>query len=185
MISSGSAIAAIPEVRDAIRSVFGAALGPSVADTPNAGPGGFGLGPLGGMPEMEAVDHRGTAEKGKPDKPGPTADRDKPDKDGADRGEQLGSGSPQGSHDPDRGGSLNGPGDGPNSDGGGNLGQGPDRDARTPPKSGGPAPPGSGGKTLPPTPPPAAVPTPPPPAAVPTPPATEPEQHNGSAGGRR
>ena len=168
VIGGGSAVAGIPEVRDAIRSVFGAAVGPSFADTPNAGPGDFGLGPLGDVLEMKPVDHRGTAKKGKPDKPGPAADRDKPDKDGADRGERLGSGNPQRSHDPDREGSLNGPGDGPNSDGGGQLGQGPDRDARTPPKSGGPAPPGSGGKTTPTT--------PPPPAAEPTPPATEPEQ---------
>ena len=49
VISSGSAVAGIPEVRDAIRSVFGAA-GPSFADTPErTGPGDFGLGPLGGM----------------------------------------------------------------------------------------------------------------------------------------
>jgi len=161
-IGTGSAVAAIPEVRDAVRSVFGATTGPSFADTTSSGPKqGFGLGPLGDVLQIEPLKHRAPAKDRKPDKPVPAANRDRPAQDGAGRGERLGPGGSDGEH----GGSVNGPTGGPNSESGGKLGQGPDRDAPTPPESGGgPAPPDPGGQTV--------------PAPAPTPPASEPDEHH-------
>ena len=62
VIGGGSAFAAIPGLRDAIRSVFGAGTGPSQAvpsDVSLPGPRSFNLGRLGIAPSSAPVHHRG------------------------------------------------------------------------------------------------------------------------------
>ena len=55
VIGGGSAVASIPEVRDALRSVFGASTAPSHAAPQTLTPHDFGLGPLGGLLALPAA----------------------------------------------------------------------------------------------------------------------------------
>ena len=147
VIGSGSAVAAVPEVREAIRSVFGVITSPSSADTPGAPEPDIGFGPLGVMPKMASDTQGEPATRGKGDKHEAATNPDKPQKNG--------------SGTPDRDGSRTGPAAGPDSDERGDPGRGPDRgDPGTPPQDGGSTPPESGANKT--TPPPTGDPTPPP-----------------------
>ena len=55
VIGGGSAVAGIPEVRDAFKSIFGTATGPSFAGATAAEPQEFGFGPLGDLLAMPAA----------------------------------------------------------------------------------------------------------------------------------
>ena len=57
IIGGGSAVAGIPEVRDALKSVFGTSLGPSQAAPNVTAPTDFGLGPLGDLLSLEGKLH--------------------------------------------------------------------------------------------------------------------------------
>ena len=58
IIGGGSAVAGVPEVRDALKSVFGASTAPSHA-SPEVTDGDFGFGPLGDLLSLErAGDHK-------------------------------------------------------------------------------------------------------------------------------
>jgi len=122
IVGGGSAVAGIPEVRDALRSVFGAGTAPSVADAVASAPQEFGFGPLGDLLEL---------------KPVKDADGDKQRVIGAraDRGERRepGRGGPQGS--------FTAPDTGPESGAGGGLQGGPvPTSPSKPPRESGPAP---------------------------------------------
>jgi len=72
VIGSGSAIAAIPEVRDAIRSVFGASTPPSHAAADTVAGQDFGFGPLGDLlrlPPAEPGKKRAAGDEAKGSKP--------------------------------------------------------------------------------------------------------------------
>lgn len=118
VIGGGSAVAGIPEVRDAIKSVFGASTAPSHASPQTATPHDFGLGPLGDLLGLPAAEHR--------KKHSPARDR-KGSRPAADDGKRRRSG--------DRGGSLSSPGGG----GGSQPGQDAVRDATPDPAGTAPA----------------------------------------------
>jgi hypothetical protein len=75
ILGASSAVAGIPEVRDAIKSVFGTSLGPSLAAEEPA-TGDFGFGPLGDLLSLEGKGHHARGEHKK----------------GADRGKAAGEG---------------------------------------------------------------------------------------------
>ena len=125
IVGGGSAVAGIPEVRDALRSVFGAGTAPSVADAVASAPQEFGFGPLGELLEMKPVK----------DADGATKDKQRAIGAGADRGERQehGHGGPQGS--------FTAPDSGPVSGAGGGLKGGPAPTSPSkPPRESGPAP---------------------------------------------
>ena len=73
VIGCGSAVAAIPEVRDALRSVFGTTTGPSFAGTPATTTEAFDFGPLGDALLLPAKQAEGSKKDAR--KHDPTADR--------------------------------------------------------------------------------------------------------------
>ncbi len=146
VIGSGTAVAAIPEVRDAIRSVFGTTLAPSEAVSNESFTREFGFGPLGDLLSME----RATPRRPERAEPKPAADR------APERRREPGSGpppssSPDGADDPTGAGDVR---DTPKP-----------RTPHTPPDSGSPTSPDPDGKSPnpdgKPTPPPNGAPAPP------------------------
>jgi len=125
VVGGGSAVAGIPEVRDALRSVFGAGTAPSVADAVASAPQEFSFGPLGDLLEMKPVKDAG----------GATKDKQRAIGAGVDRGERRepGRGGPRGS--------FTAPDTGPESGAGGGLQGGPAPTSPSkPPRESAPAP---------------------------------------------
>ncbi len=95
VIGTGSAVAAIPEVRDAIRSLFGSSVPPSVAASDGETAQGFGFGPLGDLLSLEGAAERDRAREGKRSKSTKDARRGEKNR-SAGRGQRSAGGEPGG-----------------------------------------------------------------------------------------
>ena len=105
IVGGGSAVAGIPEVRDALKSVFGATTAPSVASPEVSEAHDFGFGPLGDLLSLDNANrHRGQHNKG-------THREASPGSDGR-RGDATGGGRDRGAFSaPESGGGSGGAGD--------------------------------------------------------------------------
>jgi hypothetical protein len=74
VIGATGVAAGVPEVRDAIRSVFGSSLAPSHAAEQSTDPQDFGFGPLGGLLRLPPAEHRKHAPGHRAQGPKPAAE---------------------------------------------------------------------------------------------------------------